>query len=318
MLSHKQIVARLTLPRGPLRCVIDTDTYNEIDDQFAIVWALLAPERFRVEAIYAAPFFNTRSTSPGHGMELSHDEVHRLLDLLDGAVPHPPVLRGVRDYVGLAHQPQPAEAVDDLIARARASSPTDPLYVFAIAAISNIASAILKAPDIVDRIVVIFLGTNAPEWPDQNEFNSRQDVGGVQILFRSGVPLVLVPCNGVTSHLMSTVPEIERWVEPQGRIGAFLAQRFKDYATDHKAWSKEIWDLAPFAFAFDPDWTPSRIVATPTLTDENVMLPGSETHPMRYVYRVRRDPILKDFITRLEAHAMVRQPVLSYASGMSN
>ena len=46
---------------------------------------------------------------------------------------------------------------------------------------------------------------------------------------------------GVVSHLHSTVPEIERHVEPYGEIGKFLAQRYKEYADDHIGWSKEIW-----------------------------------------------------------------------------
>ena len=37
------------------KSTIDPDTYNEIDDQFAAVHALLSPERLRVEAVYAAP-----------------------------------------------------------------------------------------------------------------------------------------------------------------------------------------------------------------------------------------------------------------------
>ena len=41
--------------------VLDTDTYNEIDDQFAVVHALLSPEHLNVEALYAAPFHNNRS-----------------------------------------------------------------------------------------------------------------------------------------------------------------------------------------------------------------------------------------------------------------
>jgi inosine-uridine nucleoside N-ribohydrolase len=43
-------------PRAPIRVVIDTDAKNEIDDQFALAWALLSPEVLEVEAVYAAPF----------------------------------------------------------------------------------------------------------------------------------------------------------------------------------------------------------------------------------------------------------------------
>ena len=42
-----------------------------------------------------------------------------------------------------------------------------------------------------------------------------------QVVFDSGVPLVWVPVEGATSNLLSTVPEIERYVEPCGAIGAF-------------------------------------------------------------------------------------------------
>ena len=49
--------------------VLDTDTYNEIDDQYALAQVLLSPEDVTVEAVYAAPFHNARSTGPGDGME---------------------------------------------------------------------------------------------------------------------------------------------------------------------------------------------------------------------------------------------------------
>ena len=37
-------------------------------------------------------------------------------------------------------------------------------------------------------------------------------------MFDSGVSLVLVPCKGVTSHLISTVPEIEKYIEPHMNV----------------------------------------------------------------------------------------------------
>ena len=220
ILSDDDRIAMLTPRLGRIRAVLDTDTFNEIDDQFATVQALLSPDRIGLEAIYAAPFHNSRSTSPQHGMELSYDEIIRLLERLDCPADGF-VFRGVTDYVGPTKLAQSSEAVDDLIARARTASAQAPLYVIAIAAISNVASALLSAPDIVDRIVVVWLGGHSLEWPHTKEFNLRQDVGGAQVLFDSGVPIVLVPCQGVTSHLHSTVPEIERHVQPFGAIGAY-------------------------------------------------------------------------------------------------
>ena len=292
---------RLLTPRqGRVRAVLDTDTYNEIDDQFALVHMLLSPERIALEAIYAAPFHNARSTGPGHGMELSYDEILRLLERLD--VPAEGLVhRGVTDYVGPGKVAGDGAAVDDLIARARAGSPDDPLYVVAIAAISNIASALLKAPDIIDRVVVVWLGGHALDWPHQREFNLKQDVGGAQVLFDSGVPLVLVPCMGVASHLLSSVPEIERHIEPHGAIGRFLAERYKGYATDHVGWSKEIWDMAAVGWLLDAEWAPSVLAPTPILTTEITYSVDRGRPPMRLVTQIRRDPILKDLIAKLAA-----------------
>ena len=222
-LSDSTRLSRLR-PKGRIGW-FDTDTYNEIDDQYAIVHALLSPEKLSVEALYATPFHNRRSAGPGNGMDLSYDEILRVLSKL-GRPSDGKVFKGVRDYVGPEKHAQPAEAVDDLIARARASDPDDPLFVVALGAISNVASALLKAPDIVERISVVWIGGNALDWPDARDFNLRQDLGGAQTLFDSGVPLTLVPCFGVTSHLISTVAEIERYVAPSGDIGAFLALRF--------------------------------------------------------------------------------------------
>ncbi len=297
---------RMLTPRpGRVRAVLDTDTFNEIDDQFALVHMLLSPERIALEAIYAAPFRNARSDGPGHGMELSYEEILRLLTRLD--VPSEGLVhRGVTDYVGPGRRPQDAPAVYDLISRARASSADDPLYVIAIAAISNVASALLKAPDIAERMVVVWLGGHSLDWPTQMEFNLRQDVGGAQVLFDSGVPLVSVPCMGVASHLLCSVPEIERYVEPHGEIGRFLAGRFKDYSADHVGWSKEIWDMAAVGWLLDAEWTPSVLVPTPILTSEITYSFDRSRHLMRYVTHLKRDPILKDFIAKLARAAEQR------------
>ena len=284
---------------GRLRVVLDTDTYNEIDDQFAVVQMMLSQDRLSVEAIYAAPFHNHRSTSPLNGMEQSYDEILRLLERLN-VKSKGFVFKGVGQYVGPRKIAADAPAVDDLISRARSGKPEDPLYIIAIAAISNVASAILKAPDIIDRIIVVWLGGHAFDWPDTNEFNLKQDIGGAQVLFDSGAPVVLVPCMGVTSHLHSTVPEIERYVEPHGDIGAFLAMRFKEYSKMQKGWSKEIWDMAAVAWVLNHEWAPSHLIASPIVSDQATWSFDHSRHLIRYVNQINRDAILQDFFQKLE------------------
>jgi inosine-uridine nucleoside N-ribohydrolase len=303
MTTSKVNHATFLKPRsGRLPVILDTDAFNEIDDQFAIVQMLLAPERFDVRAITAAPFHNTRSTGPGHGMDLSYDEILRLLERL-GMTGKVPVYRGVTEYVGPRKQPRNGDAVTFIIDAARSASPEDPVYVIAIGAISNVASALLTAPDIADRMVVVWLAGHAPEWPDVMEFNLRQDVGGAQVLFDSGVPLVLIPARPITSHLHSTVPEIEAYVEPHGEIGRFLAMRFKEYSKEHRGWSKPIWDMAAIAWLIEPDWVPTVLMPSPVLTSEVTWSVDRRRHQIRCATFVHRDPIMRDFFARLEAFA---------------
>ena len=149
-------------PAGHVRMVLDTDTYNEIDDQFALVYALLSPERMTCEAIYAAPFHNQRSSGPEDGMLRSYAEIGRVLERL-GRVPDGLVHPGTKAWLPALDQPVRSAATDDLIARARAGG-AGPLYVVAIGAITNIASALLAAPDIAERIVVVWLGGQPIGW----------------------------------------------------------------------------------------------------------------------------------------------------------
>ena len=99
LLSEACRIGRLQHPRRKVRVVLDTDTYNEIDDQFALTYALLSPEQMTVEAVYAAPFHNNRSDSPADGMEKSYQEILRLLNFL-GRSADGFAFRGSTAYLG--------------------------------------------------------------------------------------------------------------------------------------------------------------------------------------------------------------------------
>ena len=75
-----------------IKMILDTDTYNEVDDQFALVYALLSPESVKVEAVHAAPFHNENSSGPGDGMRKSYAEILRLMAFMDREVPLPAAL----------------------------------------------------------------------------------------------------------------------------------------------------------------------------------------------------------------------------------
>ena len=295
-----KILETLKAKKGIVKVILDTDTYNEIDDQFALVQMLFSQNRINTLSINAAPFsMNDRSDNPEKGMELSYVEIFRLLEKIDFKKNNF-VFKGSTKYIGFDKKPINSPAADNIIENALKCSENDPLYVIAIGAITNVASAILKEPEIINKIVVVWLGGNALYWPENNEFNLKQDIGGAQVLFDSGVSLVLVPCKGVTSHLISTVPEIEKYIEPHGEIGKFLAMRFKEYNNNHKGWSKEIWDMAAISWVLNEEWAPTNIAPSPILLDDKRWAFDENRHPIKIVYEIKRDLILQDFIEKLE------------------
>jgi len=317
-LSDSQRIQRLIPPTNKVRIVLDTDTYNEIDDQFAIVYALLSPDQISVEAIYATPYFNLRSDSPGDGMTKSYDEIIRLLERLNIS-PKNFAYQGSNGFLSDLENPYRSDAALDLIERAMASE-DEPLYVVAIGALTNVASAILIEPRIIEKIVVVWLGGHGLHWPHTVEFNLAGDVIASRTILDSGVPLVLIPCAGVTSHLHTTVAEIEQYVEEQGAIGNFLAQRFKSHSDNHFGWSKELWDVVTIGYLINSEWVPSNIVSSPMITQHtNQIVPikdqtawkelpltwsfDNSRHPIRCAYYVNRDPIMQDFFTKLDKWA---------------
>ena len=296
--DNEALIARLRLPEGQLRMVLDTDTYNEVDDQFALVCALRSPERLRVEAVYAAPFHNSRSSGPGDGMLRSFDEIHRVLNLIGVPALEGFVHKGSTRYLESLSTPCDSPAVRDLIARAMGSE--EPLYVVAIGAITNIASAILLEPRIIDKIVVVWLGGHALYWPHTREFNLVQDVLAARVVFDCGVPLVQLPCGGVVDRLSTTVAELERYVDGKSEIGTYLTKIVREY-NEHgvPAWSKVIWDVAAVAYLIHPGWTPANLVHSPVLTDQVTWSVDQSRHFIKTVTQVDRDGIFRDLFEKL-------------------
>ena len=292
---------RLAAPTRRVQMVLDTDTYNEIDDQFAVVYALFSPEQLDVQALYAAPFHNKRSKDAADGMEKSYQEILRVLSRINVS-PEGLVHKGSEAFLHDLEHPYKSEAALELIDRAMKQG-NDPLYVVAIGALTNIASAILLEPRIIEKIVVIWLGGQPLHWPTVEDFNLKQDPIAARLIFDCGVPLVLIPCLGVASHMLSTSPELEARLGGKNSIGDYLTGIFADLLEERSAWSKEIWDASAIAYLVNPDWVPTDLVHSPVLTEKLTWDFDSSRHLIRIAKFVHRDPIFMDMFGKIIASA---------------
>lgn len=297
-ISNEEVIRKLEPGGGILRMVLDTDTYNEVDDQFALVYAMCSPERLKVEAVYAAPFHNDRSENAGDGMIKSYQEIARLLGSMKISTDNF-VFKGSEQFMQAPGEPVESDAARDLIKKAMSRSDDDPLYVVAIGAITNVASAILLQPEIIKKIVVVWLGGHPHYWNHTKEFNLAGDILASKVIFDCGVPLVQIPCMGVASHLLASVPEIELNLKGKNAVCGNLVELFKAYESDHFGWAKEIWDISAIAYLVNPEWVPTNIVHSPILTDNYTYSIDNRRHFIRVATQVNRNAIFRDMFRKI-------------------
>lgn len=302
-MTNEQLLSALQPPARVVDVVLDTDTYNEIDDQFALSYLLRSPERARVRGIFAAPFFNENSVSPEDGMEKSHREILKLLALAGREELVPLVCRGSRRYLPNEDTPVPSEAADRLLELSRSHTADRPLYVVAIGAITNVASALLTDPGLKDRICLIWLGGHAHRWPHTAEFNMMQDVAAARVVFGCGVPLVQIPCCGVADRFSTTQWELEHWLRGKNALCDYLIDHTVEAAERYAAgqpWSRVIWDVTAVGWLIGGDrFTCSRLCRSPIPEYDHHYGFDDRRHPIRCVTEVYRDALIRDLFEKL-------------------
>lgn len=296
--DHAHITSLLEAHHEKCNVIIDTDTYNEIDDQFAIIHALLS-ENFTIKAIQAAPFHNvTRKTKDyQHGMEMSYEEIHRVLEYSPVKF-NGPVLKGSRETITATGNAIESDAATNIIETASAKQES-PLYILTLGAVTNVVSAIIQEPTIRENIVVVALGGPPYHVSGFHEFNFAQDIEATKALFDSGVALVQVPGFGVSELLRTTRWEMEQYVQGHGEIGDYLFALYEEYVREFPGRSKPIWDLAPGAFLINPEWMRTQIRTSPIVDNDIVYSFDMNRHPIRVVDWLNRDEIFKDFFAKL-------------------
>lgn len=285
---------------APLRVVFDTDTANEIDDQFALAWALRAPERLQIEAVHAAPFSHgaffaacaaaaeerggpptqfealaqqigpeqiaalVERTSIADTEQRSFDEIHRVFEAA-GVDPGGRVKHGSAAYMTAPDRPVESEAAENLIALAKTASPEAPIHVATIGVPTNVASALLLDPSIAPHLQVIFLAgyPSGAGLPDDS-FNLVQDRHASNVLLESDVPLLYIPGYQVAEVLQLALPAAREWLQGRGRLAQSLFETYTNNPIEPEPGkpgkSWVLWDIIATAWLIEPAWVPTREV----------------------------------------------------------
>lgn len=290
-------------PIGRIDVILDTDAFNEIDDQYAISLMLRSPEKFNVKAITAAPFFNEKATSPADGMEKSYNEVVKLLNIAERNDLKDRVYKGSNGYLKDEKTYVPSAAADIMIKTAEDHSPEDPLYIIGIGAITNIASALIKKPSIAENVVVAWLGGNAVYSDENYEFNIRQDVAAARVVFNSACPLILFPCRGVTDVVRTTGADLKYWLGGKNAlcdylVGYTLEQGNKDAKT--KVWGRVIWDIVTVCWFLNGGAYESKLIKAPVPEyDHKWSASAGERKTIRCITHIDADAVFYELYSGL-------------------
>lgn len=288
---EKRVVPEIPEKNQQIRIILDTDAYNEIDDQYALAVALLSTDRLKIEGFVAANYDNYHGGPTS--IDKSYKELKKVLKLA-GLKNKYPVFKG-SPPMRYQYEASESEGVDFIIKKAMESSPDDKLWVMALGSATNLASAYLKEPEIIDRVVFFWHGRT--RWPDKLwNFNVFGDRRAAITLFNAPIPLVLFDTG---TYLYCPMEESEKYIKPYGELGHYLHEFRKTNDWFMKS-DKGFFDLGDVAALVDrsiADWT---VVSCPEIDpDLSYKFKGSKGKILR-CYHIDRDKTFKMLYDKLK------------------
>ncbi|MBP3800346.1 MAG: nucleoside hydrolase, partial [Bacilli bacterium] len=172
-------------------------------------------------------------------------------------------------------------------------------YILGIGAITNIALAIKKEPKIIDKIEVIWLGGNQLNYKDNLEYNFRQDVEAVKIVFDSKVRLTILPCKEVISKLRIDVNTLKENIGNKSELCNYLIDRFYNDGYHGIQEERVIWDISVIAYMINKNWFKKEIISCPNVNDDTSYELTKDRHNINVITDIDRDKVYDDLFLKL-------------------
>ena len=251
----------------PIRVIIDADTANEVDDLYAIAWALLEP-RLEVIGLTSAQW-HTNPKTPNDSVGESQRLNEEILDLMGKTAI--PAVQGSNFPMVNEQRPQPSAAANFIIEQALKTPDDEKLSIVILGPCTNIASAILIEPKIIPKLSINYLGfwheVKTNTW-NKREFNTNNDPNAVNVLLNSANLEFRVMTATTSQHLVFEKTVMDALLKNRGGIGDYLIDRWDNYDRFWQASDKEktkwiMWDIAILEALAYPELAEEIEVITP-------------------------------------------------------
>ncbi|PWT92355.1 MAG: hypothetical protein C5B55_06570 [Blastocatellia bacterium] len=305
-------VARINAQTTRIPVILSTDVGNEIDDQWAITYLLLQ-SRFNVLGIMSAH-------APTIAAPAGHTSYRILVDVVEnrlGMRKHPPLIEGGDVPLNDAKTPISSPAVRFLIAQSKNFSSENRLTVLMIGAATDVASAILLDPTIIDRIRVVQMGFTNEKGGE--EFNVANDVHAVQAILDSNVPLVIGPGDVCRASLSLTYDQAKNMLSARGSIGSWLWEEYQAWYFRYvkplrvndfsKSWV--IWDDITLAYVLG--LTTQHMTPRPRLHDNMTFEQVNTDRVITWITTVDEKTMWSDFLKLVDTYQRIHKiPMRNY------
>lgn len=277
-----------------INVILDTDTYNECDDQFALAYLLKSQDRFNIDAITIAPYRHDNALSVKEGVCKSYDEAVNVCKLA-GYKTDDKVFKGSEGFLTEGYK-DTNDAVEKIIEIASKNTKT---YIIAIGAITNVALAIKKEPKIKDKIKVVWLGGHSMLSQNNDEFNFRGDVHAVKEVLNSKVDLTIIPCKNVASNLVTSIYELEYHLKGKNELCDFLCSRFYNDEKHGIQTRRVIWDISAVTYLLNRNWFEVSTISCPDIAKDTSYIKTENKHLINVVNNIDVNKVYNDLFKKL-------------------
>lgn len=295
------------------RILLDTDTNNEIDDQHALAYLLFNKDKFNIEGV-------TVNSTKEESVKLDSLEAQRILKLCKSE--EIPLRMGadhsfndIKSHVDSSSF-EGDSAINFIIKKANSNS-GQRLIILAIGKLTNIALAVKKEPNIVNKIRLVWLGSN---YPESGEHNQVADIAAMNYLLNSDIPFEMVTVrygkpSGTDAVKVSKAQILKRMagkgpqtVNPvEGRhggkfynFGDYSINLFKNYQMDGDPPSRPLFDMAAVALVKNAKWADSKKIPAPIYTDGRWKQRPKNKRSITIRENFHTYAILSDFFSTME------------------
>ena len=261
---------------------LDADTGNEMDDLYAIV-RLVKESSVELVGLSSAHFnnpdllvfekwnaYHTKGLNTVAESQRLNEQILKSLKLLD--IPHPV---GADRQIGRAwgqQDPRDSEAAQAIIKAAKSLPEGEKLDVLTIGAMTNLASALILAPEIKSKIRCFALGAQYDPktkiW-NKNEFNIRNDLNAFDYLLNlEGLDLTMM-CLQAAYPLQFKREETYERLDETNETEKILEDRWREQNPQDE--TRVMWDLALIEAYFNPNWAKVETVTTPPENKQRIV-----------------------------------------------